>query len=126
VPVWLLCTSAAPPAAREALQARGVEIIETSAGPDGYVEVSVAARELASRGLTRVLVEGGGTVAASLLKADLVDRLSVYRAGLLLGGDSRSAVGDLGLSRLDFAPRFSLVSRRVVGSDTLETWRRGA
>lgn len=126
VPVWLVCTSAAPAAARQALQARGVEIIEAPAGPDGYVDVTLASRELGKRGLTRVLVEGGGTVAASLLKAELVDRLSVYRAGLLLGADGRPAVGDLGLSRLDFAPRFSLVSRRVVGGDTVESWRRGA
>ena len=47
--------------------------------------------------------------AASFLKAGLVDRISSYRAGLLLGGDSRSAVGPLGLERLDFAPRFRLV-----------------
>jgi diaminohydroxyphosphoribosylaminopyrimidine deaminase / 5-amino-6-(5-phosphoribosylamino)uracil reductase len=126
VPVWLVCTSAAPAAARQALQACGVEIIEAPAGPDGYVDVTLASRELGRRGLTRVLVEGGGTVAASLLRAGLIDRVSVYRAGLLLGADGRSAVGDLGLSRLDFAPRFSFVSRRVVGGDTVESWRRGA
>ena len=63
--------------------------------------------------------------AAALLKAGLVDRLSIYRGGRALGAEGRSAVGPLGLQKLDFAPRFSLVSSRVVGGDTLETWRRG-
>jgi diaminohydroxyphosphoribosylaminopyrimidine deaminase/5-amino-6-(5-phosphoribosylamino)uracil reductase len=125
-PVWLLCTAAAPKAACETLRDCGVEVIETATGPDGYVDVAVAARELGERGLTRVLVEGGGGVAASLLKAGLVDRVTTYGAGLLLGSDSRSAVGDLGLGRLDFAPRLTLVSTRTVGADTVATWQREA
>jgi diaminohydroxyphosphoribosylaminopyrimidine deaminase/5-amino-6-(5-phosphoribosylamino)uracil reductase len=72
------------------------------------------------------MVEGGGEVAAAFLEAGEVDRLSIFRGGLVLGGDSRSAVGPLGLERLGFAPRFSLVSTRVVGSDTLETWAKAA
>ena len=126
VPVWLVCTPQAPSAAREALQARGVEILEVDATPAGLVDIAAAATALGGRGLTRVLVEGGGTIAAAFLKAGLVDRLSVYRGGLLMGADSRSAVGGLGLAGLDFAPRFSLVSTRVVGGDTLETWRKAS
>jgi diaminohydroxyphosphoribosylaminopyrimidine deaminase/5-amino-6-(5-phosphoribosylamino)uracil reductase len=64
-------------------------------------------------------------VAAAFLKTGEVDRLSIFRGGLALGGDSRSAVGPLALERLGFAPRFTLVSARTVGGDTLETWRRG-
>jgi len=126
VPVWLVCTPQAPSAAREALQAKGVEILEVAATPAGRVDIAAAAIALGSRGLTSVLVEGGGTIAAAFLKAGLVDRLSVYRGGLLMGADSRSAVAELGLDGLDFAPRFSLVSARVVGGDTLETWRRAS
>ena len=123
-PVWLLCTPAAPAAAREALRERGVEIVEVASDSAGRVDAMAAARELAKRGLTRVLVEGGGEIASVFLKANLIDRVSSYRAGLLLGADSRSAVGRLGLERLDFAPRFRLVSSRIVGGDTLETWHR--
>ena len=126
VPVWLVCTPQAPASSREALQAKGVEIVEVEATPQGLVDISAAARALGSRGLTSVLVEGGGTIAATFLKAGLVDRLSVYRGGLVMGADSRSAVAKLGLAGLDFAPRFSLVSARVVGGDMLETWRRAS
>ncbi len=125
-PVWLLCTRAAPAAARAASHECAVDVIEVAADPGGRVDIAAAARELGKRGLTRVLIEGGGAVAAAFLKANLVDRLSLYHGGRALGADSRSAVGPLGLRKLDFAPRFSLVSSRVVGADTLETWRRGA
>ena len=98
VPVWLLCTSAAPAARREALHKAGVEIIEVAAAGDGRVDAAAAAQALGQRGLTRVLVEGGGQVAAAFLKADLVDRITSYRAGLVLGADGRSAVGALGFN----------------------------
>jgi diaminohydroxyphosphoribosylaminopyrimidine deaminase / 5-amino-6-(5-phosphoribosylamino)uracil reductase len=123
-PVWLVCTPQAPAGSRAALKDRGVEIIEVASGSDGHVDARAVAQELGKRQLTRVLIEGGGKVAAAFLKAGLVDRLSVFHGGLALGADSRSAVGPLGLHKLDFAPRFTLISSRVVGGDTLETWRR--
>jgi diaminohydroxyphosphoribosylaminopyrimidine deaminase/5-amino-6-(5-phosphoribosylamino)uracil reductase len=123
-PVWLLCTGTAAAERRETLAKLGVEIVEVAAGADGRVDVPAAAQALGGRGLTRVLVEGGARVAASFLKAGLVDGVSAYRAGLVLGGDSRSAVGELGLGRLGSAPRLRLVSARQLGGDTLETWIR--
>ena len=101
-------------------------MIDVAADGQGRVDVGEAARALGERGLTRVLVEGGGEVAAAFLKADLVDRLTAYRGGLLMGADSRSAVGPMGYERLDSAPRFTLTSSRIVGGNTVETWRRGA
>lgn len=125
VPVWVLCTSAASAASREILQKDGVEVIEVAAGGDGRVDIAAAARALGQRGLTRVLIEGGGQIAAAFLKAGLIDRIQSYRAGLILGGDGRSAVGELGFDRLDFAPRFRLVSARSLHGDTVESWERG-
>ncbi len=123
-PVWLVCTGAASSAGRDRLAALGVEIVEVESAPDGRIDVLAAAQALGARGLTRVLVEGGGQVAASFLKAGLIDGISSYRAGLILGGDGRSAVGGLEIARLGSAPRFRLVSARQLQGDTLETWRR--
>ncbi len=125
-PVWLVCTKSAPADRRDALAGLGVEILEVDSGSDSRIDVSAAAQALGARGLTRVLVEGGGQVAASFLKAGLVDGISSYRAGLVLGGDSRSAVGGMEFARLGSAPRFRLVSARQLQGDTLETWRREA
>jgi diaminohydroxyphosphoribosylaminopyrimidine deaminase / 5-amino-6-(5-phosphoribosylamino)uracil reductase len=124
VPVWLACTPDAPQAARSGLQAMGVEILEIAADANGRVDVAALARELGRRGLTRVLVEGGGEVAAAFLTAKLVDRITAYQAGLLMGADSRSAVGPLGLGHLSSAARFSLETSRSLGGDMVESWRR--
>jgi diaminohydroxyphosphoribosylaminopyrimidine deaminase/5-amino-6-(5-phosphoribosylamino)uracil reductase len=123
-PVWLVCTNQAPSAARAALQAKGVEVIELASGVDGRIDIAAVAHELGKRQLMRVLIEGGGEVAASFLKAGLIDRITSYRAGLLMGADSRSAVGPLALGRLDSAARFSLISSRAVGGDTVESWKK--
>ncbi len=126
VPLWVVCTDSAPFFRREALQKAGAEIIEVAAAGDGRVDVAAAAQALGQRGLTRVLIEGGGQVASAFLKAGLVDCIQSYRAGLVLGADGRSAIGELGFDRLDFAPRFRLVSARTLQGDTVESWERGA
>jgi diaminohydroxyphosphoribosylaminopyrimidine deaminase/5-amino-6-(5-phosphoribosylamino)uracil reductase len=125
-PVWVLCTADAPAQAREALQAKGVQVIEVASNEQGRVDIAAASRALGERRLTRVLVEGGGEVAAAFLKAGLVDRLTSYQAGLLMGADSRSAIAPLGLEKLGFAPRFTLVSSRALDGDVVETWHRAA
>jgi diaminohydroxyphosphoribosylaminopyrimidine deaminase/5-amino-6-(5-phosphoribosylamino)uracil reductase len=125
-PVWLVCTPDAPPKAREALQAKGVQVIEVASNAQGRVDIPAAARVLGERRLTRVLIEGGGEIAAAFLNARLVDRLTSYQAGLLMGSDSRSAVALLELQKLDFAPRYTLYSSRPLGGDVEETWHRAA
>jgi diaminohydroxyphosphoribosylaminopyrimidine deaminase/5-amino-6-(5-phosphoribosylamino)uracil reductase len=120
----LLFHTRAPASQAARLRAKGIDVIEVPASGEGRVDVSAVARALGGLGYSSVLIEGGGRIAAAFLKANLVDRISSYRAGIVLGEDSRSAVGPMSLDRLDFAPRFRLVSSRPVGTDTLETWYR--
>ena len=80
--------------------------------------------QLGALGLTRVFCEGGSALAASLIEADLVDRLVTFTAGLAIGAEGLPAVGALGLSRLDAARRFTLHDTQVVGPDTMTTWTR--
>jgi len=80
--------------------------------------------ELGRRGLTRVLCEGGGVLAASLLRAGLVDELIGYGAGMVLGGDGRAGIAALGLQHLADAPRFHLVETRRIGPDIMHRWLR--
>ncbi|MGL5010077.1 MAG: bifunctional diaminohydroxyphosphoribosylaminopyrimidine deaminase/5-amino-6-(5-phosphoribosylamino)uracil reductase RibD, partial [Paracoccaceae bacterium] len=68
-PVWIIHADGAPEAAGEALRKAGVQLI--AAG--GELTARAALLALADRGLTRILCEGGATLAASLLAADLVD-----------------------------------------------------
>ncbi len=76
----------------------------------------------ADPGLT-VLVEGGAGLATTLLAADRVDRLLVYRAPILLGG--RRGVGDLGLADLAAAHgRWRRVDTLDLGPDRVEDYDR--
>jgi diaminohydroxyphosphoribosylaminopyrimidine deaminase/5-amino-6-(5-phosphoribosylamino)uracil reductase len=74
-------------------------------------------------GILTVLVEGGTGVATSLLAADRVDRLLIYRAPMVLGG--RRGVGDLGLTDLGAAlGRWRLASALTLGPDRVEEYDR--
>jgi diaminohydroxyphosphoribosylaminopyrimidine deaminase/5-amino-6-(5-phosphoribosylamino)uracil reductase len=123
-PTWVVTAEAADPARKRAFAALGVEIVEVPAGPNGHVDAKAALAALGRRGLTRVLVEGGGTLAAALLKADLVDRMAWFHAPAVLGGEGRPAVGALALAALAEMPRFAPVARAVAGADGLVTFRR--
>lgn len=70
-----------------------------------------------------VLVEGGATTAAAFLIADLVDRLLLYRAPILIGAGR--ALGEIGLAHLpDAHGRWRLHDARQLGSDRLEVYER--
>jgi diaminohydroxyphosphoribosylaminopyrimidine deaminase / 5-amino-6-(5-phosphoribosylamino)uracil reductase len=71
-----------------------------------------------------VLVEGGAATAASFLKADLVDRLLIYRAPILIGG-GEPGVRDIGLTHLSAAHgRWRATDSRVLGLDRLDIFER--
>ncbi len=71
-----------------------------------------------------LLVEGGAGAAAAFVKADLVDRLILYRAPILIGS-GLSALGDIGLAKLDDAHgHWRLIETRMLGKDRMEVYER--
>lgn len=120
-PVWLLTAPDADPTAVAALEKAGVRVMEI-ASSSSRVDLSAAMKRLAAEGLTRVLVEGGATLASSLLKAKLVDRLYWYRAPTIMG-DGVSAVASLGALGLHDLPRFRHEGTIRLADDVLETYR---
>jgi diaminohydroxyphosphoribosylaminopyrimidine deaminase/5-amino-6-(5-phosphoribosylamino)uracil reductase len=111
-----LCAAAAPRARRRALEAQGVRVLVVPGAP-GALDLRRALARLAAEGVTEVLAEGGGQVAASLLRAGLVDELHWFVAPRLLGADARPALGPLGLAALARAPRLGDVRVRRLGED---------
>ena len=74
-----------------------------------------------------LLVEGGAGAAAAFGAADCVDRLLLYRAPLLIGGDGAAALGAIGLANLSAAHgRWRLVEARNLGDDRMELYERRA
>ncbi len=76
-----------------------------------------AMRALARAGLTQLLVEGGGGLAAALLREDLVDEVHWFLAPKLLGGDARAALGPLATASLASALHLEDVRVRRIGVD---------
>jgi diaminohydroxyphosphoribosylaminopyrimidine deaminase/5-amino-6-(5-phosphoribosylamino)uracil reductase len=83
----------------------------------GHVEMGAALTCLGEAGLTHVLVEGGGGLAAALLEARLVDELHWFVAPSLLGGDARPALGPLRIDALRDAPGLQDLRVRRIGPD---------
>ena len=123
MPSWVVTSAAADLARREALEKLAVTVIAVEPDAAGGLDLAAILQALGGKGLTRLLVEGGGGLAAALLRAGLVDRLVWLHAPLLIGGDGLPAVAALGLDGLDGAPRFAPVSTEPVGGDLLETYR---
>ena len=122
VPTWLVTLHSADPRRRAALRHAGVEVIETEPDPAGGLDLAATLARLGERGLTRILVEGGGRLAAALLRRRLVDRLVWVHAGLVIGGDGIPAVAALGLDAIADAPGFERLSVETVGNDVIETF----
>jgi len=122
VPLWIAHRQDADPARAARLRAAGAVLMPLPHDADGKLDLRALMQTLAERGLTRLLCEGGGRLAASLLGAGLVDRLCVVGAGLVIGADGIPAVGALGLDALAEAPRFRLLNTRRIGADVLSEW----
>ncbi|SFI86994.1 diaminohydroxyphosphoribosylaminopyrimidine deaminase [Jannaschia pohangensis] len=121
-PVWMLHAEGTSQAACDAMSARGVALVPCPTGPGGQVDLAEALQILGQRGLTRLYCEGGGTLAAALLSAALVDRLDCYTAGAAIGAEGTPSLGAMGLAALAEAPRLRLVDIRTLGPDILHRW----
>jgi diaminohydroxyphosphoribosylaminopyrimidine deaminase/5-amino-6-(5-phosphoribosylamino)uracil reductase len=100
---------------RRALLTRGT-------APEGWLTVA-APDGIASLPGNDLFIEGGAGSASAFLTADLVDRLLIYRAPILVGG--RPALGDIGLTDLAEAHgRWVPVDARKLGNDRLDIYQR--
>ncbi|WP_282168600.1 bifunctional diaminohydroxyphosphoribosylaminopyrimidine deaminase/5-amino-6-(5-phosphoribosylamino)uracil reductase RibD [Ruegeria atlantica] len=123
IPVWL-CHGPSPDAERaRAWDGLGAQLLPCALD-DHQIDAADLLQQLGKAGLTRVFCEGGAALAASLLAADLVDELVGFTAGLAIGAEGLSAIGTLGLDKLDNAPRFELIETQVIGPDIMHRWAR--
>jgi diaminohydroxyphosphoribosylaminopyrimidine deaminase/5-amino-6-(5-phosphoribosylamino)uracil reductase len=98
-------------------------ILLSSSDAPGWTRIAVPEAIADLNSVDHLLVEGGAQTAAAFLRADLVDRLLLYRAPILLGG--KPGLADLGLAALDPAHgRWTLHDARMLGSDRLEVYER--
>lgn len=108
------------------LESRAPQRVVLSTRTPDAPGLTVIARpaEIATLPGDHLLIEGGAGVASAFLAADLVDRLLLYRAPILIGR-GRAALGDIGLANLaDAHGRWRLTDARELGSDRLEAYER--
>jgi len=94
--------------------------------PEAYLQrdgedIGAVLAELGERGLHRVFVEGGATIAAAFLRAGLADELLVYVAPLLLGAEGLPALGSLAVPTIGQARQLRICDARPLGEDWLFT-----
>ena len=121
----LLMTRRDVPADRlDAYRGAGVEVAALPTDAHGALSLTATLHELAARGLTRVLVEGGGQLAAGLLRYNLVDRLVWFRSPRVIGGDGIPAIAGFGLAQLAATPMFRSTGATSLGEDVMESYVR--
>jgi diaminohydroxyphosphoribosylaminopyrimidine deaminase / 5-amino-6-(5-phosphoribosylamino)uracil reductase len=122
-PVWVVAGPAAGEEAERRLRRHGVEVLRCGASA-GRIDPAAMLALLAGRGITRAMVEGGPTVAASLVAADLVDEAVILRAPTAIGADGIDALESMPLATLTASPRFASRGIEAVGEDSIETFER--
>ena len=104
------------------LTAVGVVIERVRHMENGVPAIAAVLEVLAGQGITRLLVEGGPRLLASIVKSGFADLLHLYRAPVFLGAAGKPAIGPAWQSDLVSAPRLRLLETTHLGPDLLETF----
>ena len=86
----------------------------------GHNDLHAALSEMYANGIRSVFVEGGPTLASAFIAEGLTDRLYIYLAPVLLGGE-KVALGDLGVNTLSERINLEINSVETLGADILIT-----
>jgi diaminohydroxyphosphoribosylaminopyrimidine deaminase/5-amino-6-(5-phosphoribosylamino)uracil reductase len=123
----LVCATERAPAERlRHLEEQGVETLIVPA-ESGRVDICAALKALGKRGVTSVLAECGGSLAASLVSAGAVDKVHAFVAPKIAGGrDARTPIEGTGVETMDQAIQLHDPSWTVLGQDVLLTAYVGA
>ena len=121
VQTWVVGGTQASQMAEDILKAKGVEVLRAEA-KDGRFDLEAVLKLLGERGITRLMVEGGPTVAASFANAGLVDEFALFRSNKVVGVDGIGALEGMALSEL--TDGMKRLSSETTGADTLERYER--
>jgi diaminohydroxyphosphoribosylaminopyrimidine deaminase/5-amino-6-(5-phosphoribosylamino)uracil reductase len=120
-PVWVVAGMSAPQEAEFALLPLGVEVLRSPDSTDP-LDLKDALGFLSAKGITRLMVEGGPTLAAAMIKANLVDEAVLFHSDKVIGPGGIEAL-DAGASAM-LKQRLKLVVTEALGPDRQETFVR--
>ena len=120
VPLWIICGPDADREKAERLKAAGAELIYAALNEAGSISIEAAVCELGKRGIDGILVEGGGKVNASFVKAGKVNRIYSFLGAKIFGGTGRyTPVSGAGIDEVDEALQLSEPFVRLFGDDVM-------
>ena len=122
-PTWVFTGPNSSAMAEEILRAKGAEVFRVKES-GGRLDLAEVTKTLAERGITRLMVEGGPTVAAAFVQADLVDEAMLFRSPKTLGPDAIDALEGVSLQALTQSSKLKPAGSEPVGADTLEIYER--
>ncbi len=113
------CAERATAARQQELEAKGAEVLLTSADRNRRVALLEVLDALVARGVKRLLVEGGAKVLTSFLQAELAQRAEIEIATLWLGAPATPGLCELGVGQLGQALRLERVDVARLGENVL-------
>jgi diaminohydroxyphosphoribosylaminopyrimidine deaminase/5-amino-6-(5-phosphoribosylamino)uracil reductase len=119
-PTWVFTSRKASPIAEEILQQKGCKVFRVD-DTAGRLDLDEVLTVLAGEGITRVLVEGGPTVAAGFAAAGRIDEAVIVRAQKVIG-EGIAPLEGMGLDV--FTGQMQALGREPVGTDVFETYGR--
>jgi diaminohydroxyphosphoribosylaminopyrimidine deaminase/5-amino-6-(5-phosphoribosylamino)uracil reductase len=123
VPLWVIGGPNISDDRRAALEELGAQVFRTRTGGNG-MDLAAVMQLLGDRGITRLMIEGGPRIAASFLKADLVDAAALLRSRGPIGVDGLEAIEGLPLEALTKSPRLKSCAVEALGRDSIEMFER--
>jgi diaminohydroxyphosphoribosylaminopyrimidine deaminase/5-amino-6-(5-phosphoribosylamino)uracil reductase len=120
-PLWVITAEHVPPASEASLRGHGVEVART-AEKNGRLDLAAVLKLLAARGTTRLMVEGGPTLASAFIAADLVDEALLFHSPIRIGDDGLTALEPRARTMLD--QHLKCISSEPVGSDRQDHYAR--
>lgn len=125
-PTVIATTEASSMERREAWRSAGADVLVCEAA-EGGVSLSSLLEALGKRDVQSVLLEGGSRLAGSAVRARVLDKVVVFLAPKLLGGDAAPGLlGETGIERLSDALELEFVGVSNVGDDVrLEAYVHG-
>jgi diaminohydroxyphosphoribosylaminopyrimidine deaminase/5-amino-6-(5-phosphoribosylamino)uracil reductase len=122
ISVWVVAEEGASRDQERTLAPHGIEVIQAGLSDRG-VDLARALHELAQRGISRLMVEGGPILAQSFLDEGLVDEAVIFQSPDDLGEDAISALPDAPEAVLA-AAGLNLRERHQAGVDQMYVYRR--
>lgn len=112
-------TTQAADAKARVLQERGVEVMRLPACGDERVSLDALCAALGERGVASVLLEGGAALTAALLRQRLIDKMVLFVAPKIIGGDGISVFGPCGVDAMEQVLLLQRLASRQIGDDVM-------